>query len=477
MLSVMDLYAAEGLEARRASSRELHGPCPGCGGRDRFCIYPQQNDGLGSYHCGHGKGGNGCGKGGDNVQYLVDFHGLSFREAAERVGKELQKPTASTKLSLPPRKKALATGPVIRKDIVTRTWMSEVRVPQKWQDAADKFAEKCHLALLGNDRALAWLAARGVNSAMVAKYQLGLNTGTTRNGATRQPLYRPWVSWGLPDEKRGNGRPRVLALPAGIVIPWADDAGRTVRIRIRASNPRPQDPKYHVVKGSRLDTWISSHGRTVYVIVETELDAAMIDGLAGDICGQVALGAVAIPPDKAADRSLRNAALIINCLDNDEAGNKESAWWQSRYPQCIRLTPPDGSKDPGDAYSNGVDIRQWLYDAMPKGLQYRYKNRLRGSISDSGRMVSEGGEGGSEQAETEIAKFLREMARQRGVLLVSDRGRTMGLRYQMPTTPESRIARNELAMMLYSGEEVPLYVRLLDDGIWNVRRLAEFCDV
>lgn len=58
---------------------EYTGPCPWCGGRDRFHVWPEK----GNFWC------RGCNRKGDTIQYLRDFRGLSFREACKVVGKEL----------------------------------------------------------------------------------------------------------------------------------------------------------------------------------------------------------------------------------------------------------------------------------------------------------------------------------------------------------------------------------------------------
>lgn len=488
MISVMELYSADGLEARRASGRELQGPCPGCGGRDRFCIYLDQKNGAGTYHCGHGKLGNGCHKGGDSVQYMMDFHGLSFAEAAAHVGKVLEQRPPSYKRLVPNPSANTSGKNTMAHKIVTWSWRKEVVNTGAWMTAAEKFVDRCHLALMQSEKALHWLQARGVDMGMAAKYQLGLNKGRTGNGAVRQPDYRPWVSWGLPDKKNRNGRPMVLALPAGIVIPWFDSSGRAVRVRIRASNPRPQDPKYHVVKGSRLDTWISSHGRAVYIVVETELDAAMLDAVSGHICGQVALGSVGIGPDTATDRSLRNAALILNCLDNDDAGRKASEWWEKTYRNCVRVLPPGGAKDPGNAYEDGHDLCEWIYDALPRGLQYRYRSRLqdaavsRGTTCISGRGDLQGEWGkkteqGVEKTETVISTFIRELRRVGGVVVVSDRGRALGVKFKAMSTPETLLVRRKVTSALYQNRDIAAFVGLLDDGIWTPQSLASFYGV
>jgi DNA primase len=53
---------------------EWVGPCPACGGRDRFHVWPDKTDSkrperVGVYWC------RSCGKAGDVVQWFVDFEG------------------------------------------------------------------------------------------------------------------------------------------------------------------------------------------------------------------------------------------------------------------------------------------------------------------------------------------------------------------------------------------------------------------
>lgn len=59
--------------------RQRHGPCPGCGGRDRFIYYDK--DGYGTFFCR----GGGDFQGGDGFALLEHVHGWSFRQSAEFV--------------------------------------------------------------------------------------------------------------------------------------------------------------------------------------------------------------------------------------------------------------------------------------------------------------------------------------------------------------------------------------------------------
>ena len=83
-LSILEL-AGQDIELKRVASThggEYHGPCPGCGGEDRFIIWPA----TGRYWCRQ------CDRKGDAIQFLRDFHGYSFPDAARIAGKDLRPP-------------------------------------------------------------------------------------------------------------------------------------------------------------------------------------------------------------------------------------------------------------------------------------------------------------------------------------------------------------------------------------------------
>ena len=70
-MNILDLAEAKGIQYKRAGNKdggEYQGPCPGCGGEDRFHIWPEQNEGDGSYWC------RGCEAAGDVIQFLIDFN-------------------------------------------------------------------------------------------------------------------------------------------------------------------------------------------------------------------------------------------------------------------------------------------------------------------------------------------------------------------------------------------------------------------
>lgn len=68
------ILASFGLSDRQLSGR--HGPCPVCGGKDRFRF--DDKGGRGTYYCSH------CGAG-DGIALVMAWKGIDFREAAQEI--------------------------------------------------------------------------------------------------------------------------------------------------------------------------------------------------------------------------------------------------------------------------------------------------------------------------------------------------------------------------------------------------------
>jgi putative DNA primase/helicase len=68
------ILAALGVPEKALNGK--HGPCPMCGGRDRFRF--DDKDGRGTFYCSH------CGAG-DGVSLVMAFKGINFRSAAQEI--------------------------------------------------------------------------------------------------------------------------------------------------------------------------------------------------------------------------------------------------------------------------------------------------------------------------------------------------------------------------------------------------------
>ena len=323
---------------------EYHGPCPGCGGNKRFHVWPEQNDGQGSFWC------RDCGKGGDLIQFFMDFCGKSFPEAAQLAGKELAEED-QYRVPEPPGKKRQQTGfvPVDPSAIDART--------DKWKEHASRLVGWAHSQLMKTPEMMAWLVDRGIDKDAMTEFKLGLNTG--KNG---KDLWRPRESWGLPTVMKDNGQKKRLWIPRGLVIPYIID-NEIVRVRIRRFGD--DEPRYYVLPGGSSRVMLLGTDKKAHIIIESELDALMVFMKVRDLgVGAVGLGSSHIKPDSETDEVLKKDLCILNALDSDSAGAKAYEWWKQQYARCERWPVPDG-KDPGEAFASGVNIKEWVRAGLP----------------------------------------------------------------------------------------------------------------
>ncbi len=372
---MLDLLRQLGISARRVANTkggEYHSACPGCGGEDRFHVWPEQptaGGGRGSFWC------RGCEKAGDRIEFMRQFMGMSFREAARACGRELEKrprgprplqPFAAktAPAAVSGRQKAVSGGV---HDFIPN---SPPEPSSLWREKLGRFLERCQVALTGNGKALDWLEKRGIDRATAQWAGLGWNPGDSRG----RDLYRDRVAWGAPPAEHPDGRKKRLWLPVGLVIPWFAPDGSLLRLRIR----RPvadNGPRYYVVPGSGMETLIVYGDRPVLVVVEAELDAILV--AARTRAGAVALGSAQTKPTARAHRHLERARQIMVALDFDGPGAAAAAWWLATYPRAERWPVPVG-KDPGEAWAAGVDLDAWVSAGLIPALKIRGKGSHRG---------------------------------------------------------------------------------------------------
>jgi hypothetical protein len=123
-------------------------------------------------------------------------------------------------------------------------------------------------------------------------------------------------------------------------------------------------------------TW---HGPALYgcsegkpiIVVESELDAMLLQQCASDLCSSMALGGASKRPDLEAHRLLQKAPAIVVSLDVDKAGALAFRWWRQAYPH-MKLWPPPIEKSPGDALLAGIDLRRWI-----DGVLFQQEMRLK----------------------------------------------------------------------------------------------------
>lgn len=330
-------------------------PCPACGGKDRFRFWPAQGEG-GTWYCRQ------CDKGGDSIQFLREFEGLSYTEACRRLGVE---------------RAAAPTSIMPRADKAERPWEPSPTPADPgpvWQEHAAKLLDYAHARLLADEDRMMWLAMRGIFPDAVERFRLGWLPGEKGKDC----YHRDRGAWGLPPETNARGRKKSLWIPAGLVVPALTEDGAVRRLRIRRTDEARErfgaEMKYVVVPGSSMRPLLLRPEARAFVVVEAELDAMACVAAAMDAgldVGAFAAGTNMGRPDAAAHAVLRRALCILVALDFDQpdekgqrAGAKGMPFWARTYRTARRWPVPKG-KDPGDAFREGWNLADWIRIGLP----------------------------------------------------------------------------------------------------------------
>ena len=360
--NLVDLLSEYGFSPVKKTATEWASPCPFCGGKDRFQIWPDEGEGRGYYWCRQ------CDAKGDGIQFLRDFADMNYGDACKRIGVA---PVANLRAPALTKKKAVEPFEPVRPDDGTKPELDTA----KWRTRALDFVTWTSEQLQKAPEQLAWLAARGIDAASARQYRLGYNPGEKG----RNCIIRPRAVWGLPPVKRKDGKDKQFWLPRGIVVPQlSGDEVQRLRIR-RLDADRQQfrpEHKYHVVEGSGMDVlWLPCTaprpGQAVAVVVESELDAILLHILAGDLfhCMASMTSNIRRLPANVYEQ-LQSCLCILVALDCDAAGADGWPRWQETFPRAKRWPVPAGAgKDPGEAFSRGENLRLWLQAGIPAGIR------------------------------------------------------------------------------------------------------------
>jgi DNA primase len=303
---------------RVASTRgaEYAGPCPWCGGRDRFRVWPDtDHPGYWCRQCGHH---------GDAIQFLRDRYGLTYREACTRLN--LPATLSRTACAITPPATPAPPGSI-------------------WQVRAFEIIEASARRLWSpvGARALAYLRRRGLIDATIREARLGYHPCEVRDAPER---------WGLPADHRA------VWLPKGLTLPVQPE-GKTWMLWLR----RPAGaPKYVAVTGSR-------HYDGGLDAVRPGEPAMLVEGLLDQLAieqeGDVRIASVAVGTHHGLPRTVARLALahpVLVALDADEAGDAAATWWLKVFPQARRWRPT--RKDPAAMLQEGADLRSWIREGL-----------------------------------------------------------------------------------------------------------------
>lgn len=315
--SLLDL-AGRDTRLHRAdrAGREMAGPCPMCGGEDRFRVRGDR------WYC------RGCSpRWRDVIDYLRERDGIGYRAACHALGVEPGQPL--------PRPQA------VQREHVEREPSPE------WRAAGAELVARAARALWtpAGGAALRHLRERGLRDETIRTWGLGYSSAE-------------WIAG--------------LWVPAPcVVIPWWI-GGALWQVKVRMLQPRAGGAKYLPVtwcdagKRERLPAG-QAHlfgadtlaGRASGVLVEGEFDCVLLAQEAGDLVGVATLGSCATSLPARAARYLLPLRRVLLAYDADEEGRRGARRQQTRFTSFERIEVPTG-KDVTEYHLAGGSVGEWV---------------------------------------------------------------------------------------------------------------------
>jgi DNA primase len=349
---------------------EYAGPCPFCGGRDRFRVQPQR----GRWWC------RGCSDGPrwqDAIAYVRQREGVGFAEACQRLGASPSElgvahparrrgapgHTPRPRPAPPPTRQAPPPAPAFAED----------REPSAvWRAAGLRFLEACQASLWSDvgERARAYLHGRGLTDETLRSWQVGFQPEEGRRDPAEQ--------WGFP-ARGATGQPAQVRIPRGIVLPWLLD-DQLWQLKIRTNR---QQPKYLAISGGHpclfgADTLVPGEPA---ILAEGEFDALLLWQEVGDLVGVATLGSCSKSLGVRALRYLLACPRLLVAYDVDADGERGAERLAQLSPRMHRIRPPVG-KDVTAFWQAGGRVRDWVRFELAR-LQ-RHPHRGRGTRASMG---------------------------------------------------------------------------------------------
>lgn len=337
-------------KAAATGGGEFSGPCPFCGGRDRFRVWP--NAAKPNWWCRQ------CDRKGDAIDYVRQRDGLTFREACAALGQ----PTGWRSVR-DEELRALVRG---------NRQSPPVDEPpaEKWQQQARDYITKAERQL--------WNESSGADALSYLRERRGLTDETIKRWRLG---YWPEDQWGDPTEWGLAGKK--VWRPKGILIP-CEVAGTVWYVTTRRPmlvDGQPDDlaryiggakadnfDKYFRLRGSVAGLFGADgiQGRSIAVLTEGEFDAMLLHQVTGDLVDVVTMGGAATPMTGRWLTYLFGASRVVAAYDTDDAG-VQGAERLAALSRRVRVAVlPGDTKDLTTFHVGGGDLRGWLVEAVAR---------------------------------------------------------------------------------------------------------------
>jgi len=312
-IRIIDLLDGDLKKVAATGGGEYAGPCPICGGRDRFRVQPDQNIWL-CRHCTAGKWR-------DPVDFISLRDGISLSEAARKLTAGL--PAWSGKPKKQPPKP---------------TYNPYQAPPDEWQIKAWKAVDQCQETLYRDPgaKALDYLYKRGFYEQTLQRFKIGFSLGFELDG---------------------------LWIPAGITIP-CEARGVLWYVKIRTNHT----PKYTLVKGSKPAALFNADRlefSEICLITEGEFNAMIGDQELDHVIPVASMGSASNRPELVQwGPYFMNKSLILAVYDDDEAGNEGALALRETLGERIKLAALPPGKDLNAFYKDGGNLFDWIDDYL-----------------------------------------------------------------------------------------------------------------
>jgi len=338
------------------TATEWAGPCPFCGGTDRFVLWPDGGQ-SGRWICRqaaseicHAKYNAEKGYGyGDGIDLVKNLRHVGYREACSLLGVSTRPGTnyRSRRHSgyRPASQSHGGNVPQTQAQHQDSEKPATLFLPsEKWRYMANGLVTGAIHALKGSED--------GIMNVCGRRYLDERIFDTRLVGWIEKDLYPYASAWGL----EGNR----IRIPRGILLASVR-GGEVASIVIRrpADEVSENEPRFWEVRGGAYmlnadgkksigaPFMIGAAGQPV-VLCESALDACLIWNQSCGTVSAVALNGAGKPRDEEVDAFIRQSKLVLIVPDNDDPGHETWHRWRSWYPQAVLEPLPKYAKDPGD---------------------------------------------------------------------------------------------------------------------------------